>query len=92
MGLKMKKVNAAFVGAVILFGAGAAQASTCTAPGHPTCTITCPAGCAALYYEPNGPCKTICSGSAAANKSAPAISSDVQGVSNSELKKLLNKK
>lgn len=38
--------------------------STCTAPGHSTCTITCPGGCIAVYYEPNGPCRTGCYGSA----------------------------
>ena len=38
--------------------------ATCTAPGHSSCTITCPNGCIALYYEPNGPCRTSCSGSA----------------------------
>ncbi|MCU1240602.1 MAG: hypothetical protein JWO71_1328 [Candidatus Acidoferrum typicum] len=35
---------------------------TCTAPGHPKCTITCPKGCIAWYREPNGPCKKMCSG------------------------------
>jgi len=35
---------------------------TCTAPGHQDCTITCKNGCIALYYEPDGPCKTKCSG------------------------------
>jgi hypothetical protein len=38
--------------------------STCAAPGHPSCTISCPNGCGAIYDEPNGPCRTICSGSA----------------------------
>jgi hypothetical protein len=35
--------------------------ATCTAPGHPTCTITCTNGCIAWYTEPNGPCHTQCS-------------------------------
>lgn len=35
---------------------------TCTAPGHSSCSITCPNGCIALYVEPNGPCETRCSG------------------------------
>ena len=39
--------------------------ATCTAPGHSSCTITCPNGCGAMYTEPNGPCRTMCSGSAA---------------------------
>lgn len=37
---------------------------TCTAPGHPSCSITCPNGCIAMYIEPNGPCETRCSGGA----------------------------
>jgi hypothetical protein len=37
-------------------------ARTCTAPGHPTCTITCDDGCAVLYEEPDGPCRSMCSG------------------------------
>ena len=39
--------------------------ATCTAHGHPDCTVTCQNGCAALYVEPNGPCYTFCSDSAA---------------------------
>lgn len=35
--------------------------STCTAPGHPTCTITCPNGCIALYDEDLNKCRTMCS-------------------------------
>jgi len=35
---------------------------TCTAPGHPTCTITCYDGCYASYVEPDGPCNTGCTG------------------------------
>jgi len=38
--------------------------STCTAPGHSSCTITCSNGCIALYSEPNGPCTTSCTGGA----------------------------
>ena len=37
----------------------------CVAPGHPACRIECPKGCMALFHEPNGPCRTRCSGSAA---------------------------
>ena len=39
--------------------------ATCTAPGHPSCTITCSNGCGAIYVEPNGPCRTFCSRSVA---------------------------
>lgn len=35
--------------------------ATCTAPGT-TCTITCQNGCGAIYFLPDGPCKTFCSG------------------------------
>ena len=38
--------------------------ATCTAPGHSSCTISCPNACIAVYYEPYGPCRTGCSGSA----------------------------
>lgn len=83
----------AIVGAIIFIGvSNVARANTCTAPGHPSCTVTCPAGCAALYYEPNGPCRTMCSGAAAANKSSSSVSSDIQGISKSDLKKILNRK
>jgi hypothetical protein len=43
--------------------------ATCTAPGHPSCTITCTNGCGAIYYEPSGPCRTWCSRHA--DKDAP---------------------
>lgn len=33
---------------------------TCTAPGHPSCTITCPQGCIAIYNEETGVCRTTC--------------------------------
>ncbi|MFP3588571.1 hypothetical protein SCB29_33805 [Paraburkholderia sp. SIMBA_055] len=38
--------------------------TTCTAPGHPSCTITCSAGCGAIYSEPDGRGTTICANSA----------------------------
>ena len=38
----------------------AAQAATCTIDGHPTCTISCTAGCIASWVEPGG-CATRCS-------------------------------
>ena len=34
--------------------------ATCTAQGHPECTITCPNGCIAIYNETNGTCYTSC--------------------------------
>jgi hypothetical protein len=38
----------------------AAQATTCTIEDHPTCTISCTAGCIATWVEPEG-CATRCS-------------------------------
>jgi hypothetical protein len=48
------------------FLAGPAHADTCTAPNHPTCSITCPmghsqAGCAAIFIE-GGACRAMCAG------------------------------
>jgi hypothetical protein len=37
---------------------------TCTAPGHPSCKITCPKGCGAIWSAKYG-CRTICTGKAA---------------------------
>lgn len=34
--------------------------STCTVPGHSSCSITCKGGCMAVYVEPDGPCRTRC--------------------------------
>jgi hypothetical protein len=48
---------------VLVSAPAAALADTCTAPGHSSCTITCSGGCIAMYTEPNGPCRTACSGS-----------------------------
>lgn len=36
----------------------------CVAPGHDDCSVTCENGCYAIFYEPDGPCATGCSGSA----------------------------
>ena len=36
------------------------QAATCTIEDHPTCTISCTAGCIASWVEPAG-CATRCS-------------------------------
>lgn len=46
---------------VAAFDFSEATAKTCTAPGHSSCTITCPDGCGVLYEEPNGPCHKFCS-------------------------------
>jgi hypothetical protein len=37
-----------------------ARALECTAPGHSSCTISCPSHCGATYLEPNGPCTKYC--------------------------------
>lgn len=65
------------------------RADTCTAPGHPSCTISCPAGCIAMYYEPNGPCRTMCSGSMKIEGTGPAASVDAKGVNAPEIEHLL---
>lgn len=86
----MRVIQLAFASAVAAFilPVGGAVASTCTAPGHPSCTITCPAGCGALYSEPNGPCRTMCSGSAAkAGDAKAAVGSS--GLSSKEMMDLL---
>lgn len=67
---------------------GSALALTCTAPGHPSCTITCPGGCGAVYSEPNGPCHTFCSG--AATMAEGGISLSASGVSMDELSEALS--
>jgi len=70
-----------------------AYADTCTAPGHPTCTITCPNGCGAIYVEPNGPCSTFCSGAAIERSAAPIagkVTSDLKNLSVDEILKRLS--
>jgi hypothetical protein len=47
-------------GVSIMLQAMPAQADTCTAPGHSSCTITCPGGCGVVYSEPKGPCHASC--------------------------------
>jgi hypothetical protein len=76
-----------FVVAVFALGGTSisAFAKTCTASGHPTCTVSCPAGCAVLYKEPNGPCYKTCSG---ANGN---IVGEVYGASRSQIRKLLGR-
>ena len=89
----MRVVQLAFasVAAALALPVGAAMASTCTAPGHPSCTITCPGGCGALYVEPNGPCRTMCSGQQAkAEGGKSAVGSS--GLSGKELMDLMSGK
>jgi len=75
-------MRALLVASILLSSAGASHALTCTAPGHSSCTITCPGGCGALYVEPNGPCRTFCSSSAT---TSGAASMSTSGVSMEEL-------
>lgn len=65
------------------------MSNTCTAPGHPSCTITCEHGCIALYYEPDGPCKTQCSGSLQAIEPGKQFSIQISGVRRADLEGLL---
>jgi hypothetical protein len=62
---------------------------TCTAPGHPSCTITCPNGCIAGYTEPSGPCRTQCSGSASTGRS---VDIEARGAFASHIRKFLGKR
>jgi hypothetical protein len=48
----------AFAGLVLV--SPQVQAATCTIEDHPTCTISCTAGCIASWVEPAG-CATRCS-------------------------------
>jgi hypothetical protein len=41
--------------------------STCTVPGYPSCSISCPSGCIAVCC----PCRTRCSGSDALEEMPP---------------------
>ncbi len=85
----MRAVHLAFVSfvATLAMPVGIATASTCTAPGHPSCTITCPAGCGAIYSEPNGPCRTMCSRSAA--KADDSKAAESTGLSSKDTMDLL---
>jgi hypothetical protein len=69
-----------------LFIAGAAHAERCSAPGHPSCSISCPGGCAAVYEEPNGPCETFCND----NKAATARAGEFQGLSAAQVQRLMS--
>lgn len=92
--MQVHQVAFASLAAAFVLAAGPAAARTCTAPGHPSCTITCSGGCAALYVEPNGPCRTMCSGAA---KTAPAAAGaqqtlDASGMSAKEIMDFLQGK
>jgi hypothetical protein len=65
--------------------------ATCTAPGHSSCTITCSGGCIALYYEPNGPCKTACSNNSDAIEidKARRFSVQITDIGGAELERLI---
>jgi|GEM_PF-6641831 len=84
----MRTILLSFLFFVPLMGGAAYATKTCTAPGHPTCTITCPNGCIAGYTEPNGPCRTMCSGSAA-TPDAATMSVGASGLSLKELQETL---
>jgi hypothetical protein len=47
--------------------------AVCTAPGHPECTIACDGGCIAIYWEPDGPCQTLCTTVEVSAVSMPAF-------------------
>lgn len=71
-----------------------AIAETCTAPGHSNCTITCPNGCEAYYWEPNGPCTTRCSSSSTAQTARrfQIVSGEHKGITVREIRNTLRKK
>lgn len=67
--------------------------ATCTAPGHPSCTITCPNGCIAVYYESSGNCRTGCSASIISELDPnEKFSIQISEVSSDELLKALSSK
>jgi hypothetical protein len=68
---------------------GAAHAERCTAPGHPSCSISCPGGCGAVYEEPNGPCETFCNDSKAA---ASTRTGEFNGLSAAQVQRLMSGK
>lgn len=72
-----------------LFCLGFAKADVCIAPGHATCTITCPKGCGALYVEPEGPCKTICDKPSTTGSESGPVQVDVKQVSKDVLNQLI---
>ena len=76
----------AFLGLFML--SPAVQASTCTIEDHPTCTITCTAGCIATWVETEG-CATRCSPAAPEGKKAKIV---VQNASSKELRQFLKSK
>lgn len=77
---------------LLLVSLTSSYAKTCTAPGHPTCTIVCPGACAAGYLEPNGPCKTACFGGPIAAAAADASSIEAQFMTAKDLAEFLRAK
>ena len=59
-GVTMKTLLLVVSTFVLLSFHATAYASTCTAPGHASCTIACKAACGAVFKEPSGPCNTFC--------------------------------
>ena len=77
----------AFLGLFML--SPTAQASTCTIEDHPTCTITCTAGCIATWVETEG-CATWCSPAAPEGKKKAKIV--VENATSKELRQFLKSK
>ena len=76
----------AFLGLFML--SPTAQAFTCIIEDHPTCTITCTAGCIATWVETEG-CATWCSPEAPEGKKAKIV---VEKVTSKELRQFLKSK
>jgi hypothetical protein len=91
----MRVLALSSIAVLLLFGPLVARANTCTAAGHPACSIKCPdhQGCAAIFREPEGPCKTACypapkggkTGVVGANSSSPVTSWPSQNHQNNGL-------
>lgn len=67
--------------------AGSVSAETCTDDDHPTCTITCPAGCMVSYGWDTGFCYKKCVDS----KTRKNSSIKAKNVSHNELIKMLQR-
>jgi hypothetical protein len=71
---------------------------TCTAPNHPSCSVSCVDGCGAVWREPKGPCSTLCEpespgGGHPFETAAPrsGTSAQFKGLSSSHIQELLDK-
>jgi hypothetical protein len=80
----MRKI---FIVGILALLSRPAFALTCIAPGHPTCSMTCPGGCIAVYHEPNGPCRMTCSDTKGAKSAVEAAEA-----SHNDLRRFLNQK